>query len=185
MHELTLAWVEAGEVRVQTLWDNQPSKNAGTVRIGRDPTRCDIVLLHSSVSGLHVEIFYHHGKNSFYLRNLRYTNPPTVDGHKFTKGSASLRQGSIILLGQVKLKVIAIDPRDPAAVMLSPNSSGKELVGQKSRRRRPARKPLPTYGLECPNCKKVSPNKLLDFGCPWCGSSLSSAKSVVMSSNSE
>lgn len=183
MHELTLMWVEAGEVRAQTIWENQPSKNPGTVRIGRDPTRCDIVLLHPTVSGLHVEIFYSNNQNNFYLRNLRPTNPPRVNGQKLLQGEAILNEGSMIGLGQVKLKAIAIDPKIARTVLMSPNSSIENTVVEINGpiRRRPPRKPLPTYGLECPNCKKVSPHKLLDFGCPWCGTSLASATSVLMS----
>lgn len=187
MHELTLSWVEAGEVRAQTIWENQPSKNPGTVRIGRDPTRCDIVLLHSTVSGLHVEIFYDRCKHHFYLRNLRRSNPARVDEQTLIDGEAVLNPGSTIYLGQIKLKVIAIDPRISAkALQGSLPSTGESTVAfPTSVRRRPPRKPLPTYGLQCPSCSKVSPSKLLDFGCPWCGSSLSSASSVLMSTQVE
>lgn len=182
MHELTLKWIEAGEFRTQTLWDKQPSKHPGTVRIGRDPTRCDIVLLHPTVSGLHVEIFYDPQKSHFYLRNLRPSNPSKVDGQILAQGETMLTQGSIIWLGQVKLKVIAIDPRfSPTVAVSTPEDDDSEgSISQPLRRRLP-RKPLPTYGLKCPNCQKISPNKLLDFGCPWCGTSLHAANSVLMS----
>ncbi len=181
MHELTLKWIEAGEIRTQTLWDKQPSKNPGTVRIGRDPTRCDIVLLHPTVSGLHVEIFYDAQKSHFYLRNLRPTNPSQVDGQLLAQGEIILTQGSILYLGQVKLKVIAIDPRFPMTVDLSATEDDSESSNSQPLRRRVPRKPLPTYGLRCSHCQKVSHYKLLDFGCPWCGTSLESARSVLMS----
>jgi hypothetical protein len=185
MHELTLKWMEAGEVRTQTLWDKQPSKHPGTVRIGRDPSRCDIVLLHPTVSGLHVEIFYDNRKNHFYLRNLRPSNPSKVDGQVLAQGEIMLTQGSILSLGLVKLKVIAIDPRLPVNLPFSVTDDDSESSNSQPLRRRLPRKPLPTYGLQCPHCQKVSPSKLLDFGCPWCGSSLDSANSVVMSSRAE
>nr|WP_317891639.1 serine/threonine-protein kinase [Tolypothrix sp. PCC 7601] len=35
-HELTLEWMEIGQVKTQTITENQQSKNPGTVRIGRD-----------------------------------------------------------------------------------------------------------------------------------------------------
>lgn len=180
MHELTLKWIEAGEIRTQTLWDKQPSKYPGTVRIGRDPTRCDIVLLHPTVSGLHVEIFYDPQKSHFYLRNLRPSNPSKVDGQILAQGETMLTPGSIICLGQVKLKVIAIDPRFPQTIAFSTPEDDSESSLSQPLRRRLSRKPLPTYGLRCPNCLKISANKLLDFGCPWCGTSLNSANSVLM-----
>lgn len=197
MHELTLRWLEAGEVRTQTIWDQQPSKNPGRVRLGRDPTRCDIVLLHPTVSGLHVEIFYHRKRNYFYLRNLRKTNPPKVDGKRLYEGELVLREGSIIYLGQVKVKVIAIDPIVAANLLLSDTAAadGKSVspvpeesvvVGERRERRRLSYydegrdRLLPAYGLECPQCQKVSPPKLLKFGCPWCGASLTEAKRVQM-----
>ena len=198
MHELTLRWLEAGEVRTQTIWDQQPSKNPGRVRLGRDPTRCDIVLLHPTVSGLHVEIFYHRKRNYFYLRNLRHTNPPKVDGTRLYEGEVMLREGSIIFLGQVKVKVIAIDPIVSASLLLSQTlaGDGKSLspvpegglaVGEKRERRRfsygdagRVSRLLPAYGLECHQCQKISPPKLLEFGCPWCGASLTQAKRVAM-----
>ena len=58
MNSLTLQWHDAGEEKTQIVYEQQPSKNPGTVRIGRDPKRCDIVLSHPTVSGLHVEIFF-------------------------------------------------------------------------------------------------------------------------------
>lgn len=186
MHELTLKWIEAGEFRTQTIWDKQPSKHPGTVRIGRDPTRCDIVLLHPTVSGLHVEIFYDPQKHHFYLRNLRSSNPSKVDGQILVQGEVMLTPGSLICLGQIKLKVIAIDPRffPEGTQSAEEDDDSAASVSQPLRRRLP-RKPLPTYGLKCPNCRKISDYKLLDFGCPWCGTSLDKANSVLMSTHGE
>jgi serine/threonine-protein kinase len=76
VHELTLEWVEAGQRRLKSFGDQQPSKKPGTVRIGRDPTQCDIVLSEPSVSGLHVEISTIANSKVFYLRPLRESNPP-------------------------------------------------------------------------------------------------------------
>ena len=107
-HELTLEWVEAGQLRTQIISDQQPSKNPGTVRIGRDPAQCDVVLSEPTVSGLHVEIFFNPQQQRFYLRNLRQTNPPIVDGRSLPTGEVAINQGSSLHLGQMDLKVKAI-----------------------------------------------------------------------------
>jgi hypothetical protein len=39
------------------------------------------------------------------------------------------------------------------------------------------------YGLECPKCHRVSPVENLQIGCPWCGTSLAAAASVLMVPN--
>ncbi|PSB56299.1 serine/threonine protein kinase, partial [filamentous cyanobacterium CCP1] len=80
IHEMTLQWVEGGQAHSQVIYPNQPSCHLGSIRIGRDPTRCDIVLSDITVSGLHVEIFFNAQDRSFYVRNLRETNPPLVNG---------------------------------------------------------------------------------------------------------
>lgn len=220
MHELTLRWVEFGEIRTQTIWDRQPSKNSGMVRIGRDPTRCDIVLLHPTVSGLHVEIFYYRKRNYFYLRNLRHSNPPKVDGKRLYEGEVILNEGSIIYLGKVKLKVIAIDPIVSSNLLLSEalidreRNNGSPMPKQRVTKQKIAgiekrlvrrssygdaihyglaepkrlmckseRRLLQTYGLECPQCHKISPLKLMEFGCPWCGASLAEAKRIEIIQN--
>jgi hypothetical protein len=48
--ELTLEWVEAGQTKRVVIAENQPTKNPGTFRIGRDPATCDLVL--SKILGL-------------------------------------------------------------------------------------------------------------------------------------
>jgi serine/threonine-protein kinase len=108
VNQLTLEWVEAGQVRNTTIRDNQQSKNLGTVRIGRDPVQCDIVFSDLTVSGLHVEIFFNQQQRQFYVRNLRQTNPPIVDGRPLPTGETMLSQGSNVQLGQINLRVTAI-----------------------------------------------------------------------------
>lgn len=103
MAELTLEWVEGGVSRSEQIKPNQPSKNPGTVRIGRDPQRCDIVLSDNSVSGLHAEVYYHVGSQAFYLRSLRETNPPIVNGQPITTGEVPLGGASTVTLGRVVL----------------------------------------------------------------------------------
>ncbi len=109
LNSLTLEWVEDGEVKTHTISDQQHSKSPGKVRIGRDPQACDIILSEPTVSGLHVEIFFHLQKEKFYLRNLRDRNPPIVDGKLLLAGEMPLYDGSGIRLGQQNLTVSAID----------------------------------------------------------------------------
>lgn len=104
MTELTLEWVEGGVSRSEQIQPNQPSKNPGTVRIGRDPQKCDVVLSDSSVSGLQAEVYCHVGSQVFYLRSLRDTNPPIVNGQPITTGEVPLGTASTVSLGRVVLK---------------------------------------------------------------------------------
>jgi serine/threonine-protein kinase len=121
VYELTLAWVEAGRVRTEILSDIQPSKNPGSIRIGRDPALCDIVLLDATVSGLHVEIFFNRQQQCFKARSLRPSNPPLIDGQPLLAGEMILSQGSSVRLGQVELRVSAIALKQyPAGYTPSP-----------------------------------------------------------------
>lgn len=108
IHEMTLQWVEGGQAHSQVIYPNQPSCHLGSIRIGRDPTRCDIVLSDITVSGLHVEIFFNAQDRSFYVRNLRETNPPLVNGQLLPYGDRQLGQGSTLRLGNIDLHVSMI-----------------------------------------------------------------------------
>ena len=188
MNSLTLQWHDAGEEKTQIVYEQQPSKNPGTVRIGRDPKRCDIVLSHPTVSGLHVEIFFNSQQKRFYIRALREKNPPLVDGKQLFKGDAPLNEGSILCLGQMQLRVIDINIPQvnsfPATILEPPKP------GQNSQPVSPGIPPKPastapshqgSYGLQCPNCHRVSSIEHLQVGCPWCGTSLAAAVSVLVS----
>lgn len=179
MHELTLEWQEAGQLRIETIRHQQRSKYPGTVRLGRDPVRCDLVLSDPTVSGLHVEIFFNPSTQAFALRNLRHTNPPMVDGRQITQGEAPLSQGSTIYLGQVALKVTAV-----AFAVTSRGISPTILVSPQVLAA--VNQPAPavaSYGLQCPNCHRVSPFEQMHMGCSWCGVSLAAAESVLMLHN--
>jgi serine/threonine-protein kinase len=108
LHDLTLEWQEAGEIKIRKILEKQQSKNPGKIRIGRDPLLCDIVVPDPTVSALHVEIFFHSEKQRFYLRNLRQKNPPIVDGQLLLAGEMPLSIGSSLRLGQQDFKVSAI-----------------------------------------------------------------------------
>lgn len=179
MNEITINWQESGQIRRETIRDNQPSKHPGTIRLGRDMVQCDIVLSDPTVSGLHVEIFFNTQYQSFALRNLRDTNPPVVDGRQIHHGEAFLSTGSSIYLGQLELTVVAVSrPTSnnsiPPTILMPPQPL---IVNNQPA---PA---IESYGLRCPSCGKVSPYERLDWGCQWCGTSLAAAASILMSSN--
>ncbi|OUL20112.1 FHA domain-containing protein [Nostoc sp. 106C] len=198
MNALTLQWHDAGQDRTQNIYEQQPSKNPGTVRIGRDPLRCDIVVSNPTVSGLHVEIFFHPQQQSFYIRNLRSQNPPLVDRQQLVQGELPLREGSIIHLGQMEVKITAVSINSIPATILTPpippigsihptrppiNQQPQVQIRHHQHPPTPAALPPGIYGLECPKCHKVSPPENLQVGCPWCGTSLAAAVSVLVAPN--
>ncbi|MEG4802603.1 FHA domain-containing protein [Microcoleus sp. ARI1-B5] len=173
-NQLNLTWTEAGVRQTQTIQNGQPSKNPGTVRLGRDREKCDIVFSHESVSGLHVEIFFNQELQEYAVRNLRPSNPPLVDGKILAQGEATLKSDSRIHLGQVEIEVVKVTQVQVAApltVLLS--GPGVQSCSPPT--------PPSTYGLQCPKCSRVSPYSQLSAGCPWCGTSLAAAVSVVLS----
>ncbi|MEH2196160.1 MAG: FHA domain-containing protein [Nostoc sp.] len=179
MNILTLQWHDAGQDKTQNIHEQQPSQNPGTVRIGRDPLRCDIILSHPTVSGLHVEIFFHHQQQGFYIRNLRSQNPPLIDGRQLVQGEMPLTEGTRISLGQIKLKVTSISTGSiPATILMPPHP------GHHHHSPTPPAPPRGIYGLECPKCHKVSPPENLQIGCRWCGTSLAAAVSVLVAPGS-
>lgn len=191
MNQLTLEWQESGQQQTKIISDQQASKNPGTVRIGRDPVRCDIVLSHPTVSGLHVEIYFNTWQQRFFLRNLREQNPPWVDGGRLDVPEVALNQGTTIYLGEVQLKVTAIsivESNVPPTVLISPHAHStnqKQFPATPNRNNAtvPPAVPIPanqTYGLQCPKCQRISPYERLDIGCPWCGTSLAAAASVLI-----
>lgn len=123
IHELTLEWYDAGLLHRRDIQPQQSTRYPGAVRIGRDPSRCDIVLSDITVSGLHVEIFFNSDDQHFYVRNLRETNPPVIDGRSLPQGERVLNQDSRLQLGQVELNVTAISVKE--------YSSGSGPVGQR------------------------------------------------------
>ena len=85
-NQLNLTWTEAGVRQTRTIQHGQLSKNPGTVRLGRDRAKCDIVFSHESVSGLHVEIFFNHELQEYAVRNLLSSHTPLVDGKILAPG---------------------------------------------------------------------------------------------------
>ncbi|MDX2273004.1 MAG: PrsW family glutamic-type intramembrane protease [Cyanobacteriota bacterium] len=104
MYQLMLTWVEAGQRRSQAITDQYPSRYPGKLRMGRDPSQCDLVINDPTVSGLHVELQFEPEKRRVYLRNLREQNPPRHNG-LIVRGGSILREGSQIGLGDVEIKI--------------------------------------------------------------------------------
>jgi hypothetical protein len=184
MNALTLQWHDEGKNYTQTIYENQAAKNPGTVRIGRDPIRCDLVLSHPTVSGLHIEIFFNFQQHSFIVRNLRSQNPPTVDGQRLVHGELPLHAGSVIFLGQAQLMVTSVpgESNVAATILATP---GQQPPQQQQLHQHHQQSPQPVkfqgnYGLECPHCHRISPPKYLEVGCPWCGTSLAAAVSILV-----
>jgi len=131
LHELTLEWVQDEEIKMRKILEHQHSKNPGRIRIGRDPELCDIVLLEPTISGLHVEIFFHPQKQKFYLRNLRQKNPPILDGQLLLAGEMPLTTGSSLRLGHQVFTISDITCRDyPAGYTPMEYMTDWEIVPQ-------------------------------------------------------
>lgn len=108
LNELILEWFENGQQGTQRILENQPTKNPGTFRIGRDPAACDLVLAAPTVSRQHAEIFFNAQQHRFYVRSLNQNNPPVVDGQALPIGEVVLHEGSILRLGQIDFRVTGI-----------------------------------------------------------------------------
>ncbi|MEH2257461.1 FHA domain-containing protein [Nostoc sp.] len=107
MNALTLKWNEAGKQNTKQIDDQQLENNCGTFRIGRDPNRCNMVLNSSTVSSLHIEIYFNTQIQRFCIRNLRGAqNPVLVNGIQLVQDEEfTLNKGSIIALGNQKIKI--------------------------------------------------------------------------------
>ncbi len=185
MPELTLEWQEAGRKKTQTISAGQPSKNPGTVRIGRDPARCDITIANPTVSGLHVEIFFSFEQEQFFLRNLREINPPVVDGRRIIQGEIVLKSDSTIYLGQIIVKVVSyVVDISPTVFSLPEPFESMSLSLEEPTPKKPSRS-TPTYQLKCPSCGRLCYYEWIDIGCRWCGSSLAAAASVFIQPEEE
>ena len=115
------------------------------------------------------------------LRNLRSQNPPLVNGQRLVQGELPLHQGSTFLLGEAHIHILAVSVAPgrqiPATILSIPEP------GQAQNHPSPvaALQSQGTYGLECPNCHRISSHEHLQVGCPWCGTSLAAAASVLVS----
>ena len=196
MNEIIISWEEQDTTKTKTIKEIQPSKNPGTVRLGREPANCDITFDDPSVSRLHVEIFYNSQDNKFYLRNLKASNPPIVDKKLIVKyAEVVLNNNSLICLGQTKIKVIynanniftsptilqsPIPLNNNSTVLSPPDASQLKELATK-----PKRSIFGANYLVCPNpnCGKLVSIEKLNIGCSWSGTSLADAKSIIVPNN--
>lgn len=178
-YELTLEWQEAGQLKTATIRENQPSKHPGTVRLGRDVGLCDIVLSDPTISGVHVEIFFNSKQQRFYLRNLRPTNPPMVDGRLIPSGEAPLSHASMICLGNQELRVRMIAYTQAATTPVSPQHPPR-VVNPYSQPAAPTVQTpqAPNYGQYIP---PASPDPVARSGSvwPWVGLGIAAVVSAV------
>ncbi|OCQ94649.1 hypothetical protein BCD67_04040 [Oscillatoriales cyanobacterium USR001] len=113
MYKITLEWSESDRVKSLTFTPNQVTKNPGTIRIGREQEKCDLVLpeTEKTVSRLHGEIFFNSETKTFYVRNLTKDQPPNkqnhimVDSQKVIDQEVAIGNGSLIQVGKIVLKV--------------------------------------------------------------------------------
>ena len=106
MNKITLSWQESDKEYSRIIYLNDPNnKKPGVIRIGRDPSMCDILLQCPRVSRLHAEIHQEPEKDSFKIQNLRESNPIIVNGKKLTNGFLDLPDRSIFILGDVKIEL--------------------------------------------------------------------------------
>ncbi len=123
MGQITLSWTEAGQPKTQTLDTDVPDvhRQSPSLRIGRDPVQCDIVLpstteLDCRVSRLHAEIVFNPSHQCFYLRNLKPSNPITVNAQVVGAEAYPLQGGSIIRMGSTELVVQSASAIPPTVV---------------------------------------------------------------------
>ena len=120
MVELSLEWIESGSLRTQRIGLNPITQQVEITRIGRDPSRCDIVLADGSVSGLHVEIGYDPKTPEFYIQNLRESNPPIINGQPLVRGQMKLVHENIIQLGNLQIRANVTGVVSPSPPVIPP-----------------------------------------------------------------
>lgn len=169
MNQLTLEWIESSQNKSYTFEHSSTNHHPGTLKLGRDPSQCDLIFQDQTISGLQAEILFDPSSSEFRLRNLRPSNPPRVDGNPLT-GEITLKVGTQIYLGRLRLTVTAITiaSSTPQTILFNPAPPKPEPPQN------------PTFGLKCPKCLQISTYNYLDLGCPWCGTSLAAAVSVIM-----
>jgi FHA domain len=101
---LTLTWSEHGRQQIQTIPSEKKNGYPNRVKIGRNPSRCDLVLVDKTVSGLNAEIYFDDSSENFYIRNLRPVNSPFINDRK-VETSARLESGAILYLGRVAIAI--------------------------------------------------------------------------------
>jgi FHA domain len=174
MSKLTLEWQEENIIKNFIFQVRDGDDRPNSVKIGRDPAYCDLVLTHPTVSALHIEIRYDDRTSQFYLSNLRETNPPLVDGQKIVRGETPLKLDSQIYLGKVLITVKSMKFNSPARVIIP---KPKPPIQPQIQTITPTQG---QYQLKCSGCGRNCPYDWIDLGCQWCGTSLSAAASILI-----
>lgn len=148
--ELSLEWIEEGCLKTQSIALNKVTKQPGVTRIGRDPSRCDIVLADGSVSGLHVEIGYDHTHQSFYIQNLRESNPPIINHQPLLQGRRVLLPENILQLGNLQIRANQSVSTDPPPNLIPPTEIQSFGASPTPSASTPSASPLPYNSSSSP-----------------------------------
>ena len=168
MYRLTFQWMEAGTAKSQTLALREVNGQIGTICVGRDAERADLVLAdpQKRVSRRHVEIFFKQPEQRFYLRNLTRRNPAgsqnpaIVDGQRVIVEEVPLQVGSKVQVGGFLVLVADIQFPQPVQAPQQP-------VEQ------------PVFGVKCPNDHLIS-YEYLGLVCPHCGEAVQAGETVQL-----
>ncbi|WP_247218110.1 PrsW family glutamic-type intramembrane protease [Synechococcus sp. C9] len=116
MPMIILEWQADNRIHRREMAMGNPSQ---VIRLGRDPNLCDVVFSDPTVSGLQAEIAW--DGQGVYLRCLRESNPPWVDGQRLGSTPVPLKSGSVVRLGRTQIKVISVGatPADSTDLSLS------------------------------------------------------------------
>jgi RsiW-degrading membrane proteinase PrsW (M82 family) len=112
---IILEWQQDNRTHRRQMDIANPSQ---VIRLGRDPNLCDVVLNDPTVSGLQAEIAS--DGQGVYLRCLRESNPPWVDGQRLGSMPVPLKTGSVLRLGRTQVRVVSVGvPPNPTDLSLS------------------------------------------------------------------
>jgi hypothetical protein len=105
VNQLILEWNEFGQLKRQTIFEEQPSKVPGRVRIGQDAMHSDIMIMESGLAPCHVEIFFNPQQQCFCIRNLATYLPLVINGMALPNSETMLHEGATVQLGSVTIIV--------------------------------------------------------------------------------
>lgn len=120
MSRLILIWQEGYETRAETIEISAGSK-ADPIRLGRDPSLCDIVFSDPRISRVQAEINWDQREGRFYLQNLRQQNPIFVENQPLI-GSTALDNNAVISIGKTQVQVNLLED---LAIATAESSLGK------------------------------------------------------------
>ncbi|MEN9244504.1 MAG: PrsW family glutamic-type intramembrane protease [Gloeomargarita sp. DG02_5_bins_242] len=128
---IILEWQEDNRTHRRQMDLSNPSQ---VIRLGRDPNLCDVVFTDPTVSGLQAEIAS--DGQGVYLRCLRESNPPWVDGQRLGSLPIPLKTGSVVRLGRTQVKVVAVggsaNPPDLSLSQLIPVLGSGQALAHKA-----------------------------------------------------